>query len=29
MNDLTNHGVPRAFQLQWRRRPRGGGGEVV
>src|SRR3989440_6840708 len=22
MNDLTNHGVPRAFQLQWRRRPR-------
>src|SRR5438045_3587566 len=22
MNDLTNHGVPRAFQLLWRRRPR-------
>src|SRR5436190_11440405 len=22
MNDLTNHGVSRAFQLLWRRRPR-------
>src|SRR5437763_16831050 len=28
MNEPINHGVPTAVQLQWRRRPRNGAGEV-
>jgi len=28
MNEFTNYGVPMAVQLQWRRQPRNGAGEI-